>query len=97
MRDRESIEHEIEERREELVSGVGELKEAVADKANVKKRARRVVARGKERAVELTGRAQGLARERPALAFAVIAGVAALIAVGVVVRRRRSRLRAGRA
>jgi hypothetical protein len=69
----------------------------VADKVNVKKRAHRVVARGRERAVELTGRARGLARERPALAFAVIAGAAALIAVGVVVRRRRSRLRAERA
>ena len=95
MRNRETIEHEIEERREALAHGIGELKEAVADKVDVKKRARRIVARGKDRAVELGGRAQGLARERPALAFAVIAGVAALIAVGVVVRRRRSRLRAG--
>ena len=89
MRDRESIEHEIEEKREELAAGVAELKDAVLDKVNVKKRARRALARGREEAVELTARAQGIARERPAVVVAVIAGIVALIAVGVAVQRRR--------
>lgn len=91
MRDRETIEHEIEEKRQDLVAGIAELKDTVADKINVKNRARRALVRGKDEAVELTGRAQGLARERPLVVLAVIGGVAALIAVGVAVRRRRRR------
>ncbi len=91
MRDRESIEKEIEEKREDLAAGIAELKDTVVDKLDVKKRARRAVARGKEEAVELTSRAQSLARERPGLVIAAIAGAVLLIAVGVAVKRRRNR------
>ena len=90
MRDRESIEHEIEEKREELVAGLAELKDTVLDKVDLKKRARRAIERGKDGAVELTSRARGVARERPALVVAIIAGVVAVIAVGVAVKRRRN-------
>jgi hypothetical protein len=91
MRDRETIEHEIEEKRQDLVAGIAELKDTVADKVSVKKRARRALVRGKDEAVELTGRAQRFARERPVVVLAVIGGVATLIAVGVAMRRRRRR------
>lgn len=91
MRDRETIEHEIEERREDLAANIAELKDTVLDKVNVKKRARRAISRGKDEAVELAGRASGTARERPEIVIAVIAGVVALIAIGVAVKRSRQR------
>ncbi len=91
MRDRTSIEHEIEVKREELAAGVAELKDTVLDKVNVKKRARRAAVRGKEEVVELATRARATARERPGVVIAVIAGVVAVVAIGVAVKRRRSR------
>lgn len=91
MRDRESVEREIEEKREDLAAGIAELKDTIADKVNIKKRARRALTRGKEEALELTSRAREMGRERPWMVVAVIAGLAALIAVGVAVRRRRNR------
>jgi hypothetical protein len=90
MRDRESIEHEIEVKRDELATGLAELKDVVVDKVNVKKRARRALVRGKEEAVELASRARTTARERPALVVAIIAGAVMLIALGVAVKRRRA-------
>jgi hypothetical protein len=90
MRDRESIEHEIEVKRDELATGIAELKDAVVDKVNVKKRARRALVRGKEEAVELASRARTTARERPALVVAIIAGAVMLIALGVALKRRRA-------
>ena len=91
MRDRTSIEHEIEVKREELATGVAELKDTVLDKVDLKKRARRAVERGKEGAVDLATRARDTARERPGLVIAIIAGVVAAVAIGVAVNRRRSR------
>jgi len=91
MRNRENIEHEIEVKREELAEGLAELKDTVLDKVNVKKRARRALARGKEEAVELASRAQETARDRPALVVAIIAGAVTAIAIGVALKRRRSR------
>lgn len=91
MRDRESVEREIEEKRDDLVAGISELKDTIVDKVDIKKRARRALTRGKDEAVELTSRARELGRERPGMVVAVIAGVAGLIAVGVALRRRRNR------
>lgn len=93
MRDRESIEHEIEVKREEMADGIAELKDVILDKVNVKKRARRAVVRGKEEAAELTSRARGTARDRPEVVVAVIAGIVTAIAIGVAVKRRRDRNR----
>lgn len=91
MRDQESIEHEIEMRREDLANGIAELKDTVLDKVDVKKRARRAIERGKDEAVELASRARMTARDRPEVVVAVIAGVVAAIAIGVAVKRRRRR------
>jgi hypothetical protein len=91
MRTRDNIEHEIEVKREELAAGVAELKDTVLDKVDVKKRARRALARGKEEAVELASRAQETARDRPALVVAIIAGAVTAIAIGVALKRRRRR------
>jgi hypothetical protein len=91
MRDRETIEHEIEVKRDDLEAGVAQLKDVVLDKVNVKRRARRALEHGKDEAIEATARARGLARDRPEVVIAVIAGVVALIALGVAVQRRRHR------
>lgn len=74
-----------------MLAGLAELKDTVLDEVDVKKRARRALVRGKDGAVELTSRARDIARERPALVVAIIAGVVAVIAVGVAVKRRRNR------
>jgi hypothetical protein len=91
MRDRESIEHEIEVKRDELEAGVAQLKDVVLDRVNVKRRARRALEHGKEEAIEATSRARSLARDRPELVIALIAGAVTLISLGVAVQRRRKR------
>jgi hypothetical protein len=91
MQNRDKIEHEIEVKRDQLVAEVAEFKDAVLDKVDLKARARRALARGKEEAAELASRARDTARERPALVVAIIAGAAIAIAIGVALERRRNR------
>jgi len=94
MREREEIEREIEERRDDLAQNIGQLKDAVLDKVqevkdavNVPKRAREAVAAGKERAVEAARELRDAARERPLLFTGIAAG--ALLAAGLLIRRAR--------
>lgn len=100
MRDREEIEREIEERRQDVVEGIRELEDvvrdkvqAIKDKVDVRKRAREAIEHGKESARIVAHKIEETARERPLLLFAATAG---LLAVGTiafkVVRRRRRRV-----
>jgi hypothetical protein len=102
MREREQIEREIDEKRDDLVQGIQELKEVVHDKVehlkdrvNVPKRARRAAVQAVDRVVVAAGEVRDAARARPGVFVAIGAGaVAAGVGVVVVrraVRRRRSR------
>jgi len=63
MRDREVIEREMYRAREDLESNLAELKHVVAEKIDVKARARVAVERGKIKAVEALERGEAKARE----------------------------------
>lgn len=99
MRDREEIEREIRERREDLGENLQQLKDAVRDKVeevkdkvNVPKRAREAVVAGKDRALEAAREVRDAARARPLPFIGVAAGV--LLAGGLIVlavRRARRR------
>jgi hypothetical protein len=94
-----TIQHEIDQAREHLAIGLGELKRAVRDKADVRRKARRtltrgreqageLVTRGKEGAIELYGRTTDVARRRPVLFGSIVGGMVALAALGIVLYRR---------
>jgi hypothetical protein len=94
MREREEIEREIEQRRDDLAENIVQLKEAVRDKVqevkdavNLPKRAREAVAAGKEHAVDAAREIRDAARERPLLFAGIAAGV--LLTAGLAVRRMR--------
>ena len=63
MRNREVIEREMYRAREDLESNLAELKHVVANKVDVKARARVAVERGKIKAVEALERGEDKARE----------------------------------
>jgi hypothetical protein len=92
MREREEIEREIEQRRDDLAQNIVELKEVVRDKVqevkdavNLPKRAREAVAAGKDRAVEAAREVRDAARERPLLFGGIAAGL--LLTAGLAIRR----------
>lgn len=91
MRDRDSIQREVDAAREHLDRDLSELRRLVADKLNVKKRAKQVVRRGTSELIELGRRVRGEAREHPWTAIALLAGAAVLLARSILRARRRAR------
>jgi hypothetical protein len=94
MREREQNERENDQRRDDLVENIVQLKEAVRDKVQEVKdavklpeRAREAVSAGKERAVDAAREIRDAARERPVLFAGIAAGV--LLSAGLAVKRMR--------
>lgn len=89
MRDQETIEHELTAARGNLEHDLGELKDVVRDKLDVKQRMRDAVQRGKHQLGDLSRRARSGAREHPGTALALLAGLALLVSAVVFTRSRR--------
>ena len=103
MRDRDTIEQELEITRSDLEQTLARLKGVVRDKVDVKAKAHRALERGKHRAYEGLGRAEqtttnlvargfSAARRRPGTVFAGIGAV--LLGLMVMASRRRAHRRA---
>lgn len=87
--DPEALRRDIEARRRDLAVSIGELKEVVSDKLDVRKRAEEVFERGKLRTTDAIDRVRTQVRARPALAIAVAASVVGLLLLRYVSKRRR--------
>lgn len=89
MRDQETIERELAAARGNLEHELGELKDIVRDKLDIKQRVRQAVQRGKQELRDLARRVEAGAREHPATALALLAGLTLLVGAVVLARRRR--------
>jgi ElaB/YqjD/DUF883 family membrane-anchored ribosome-binding protein len=89
MRDQETIDHEIAAARGDLEHELGELKDIVRDKLDVKKRVREGVQHGKQELRDLARRARSGVREHPGTAVGLLAGLALLVGAVVFASRRR--------
>ncbi|HEX7836458.1 MAG TPA: hypothetical protein VF469_03295 [Kofleriaceae bacterium] len=89
MRDQETIEHELAAARGNLEHELGELKDIVRDKLDVKQRVKEALQRGKEELRDLARRVEAGAREHPGTALALLAGLTLLVGAVVFTRRRR--------
>jgi hypothetical protein len=88
MQDKETIDHEIAAARGDLEHELGELKDIVRDKLDVKKRVREGVQHGKQELRDLARRARSGAREHPGTVVGLLAGLALLVGAVVFARRR---------
>lgn len=93
MPDQEVIEHELTAARQDLEHELGELKDTVRDKLDLKQRARQAARRSRQELTDLGRRVSTGARDRPGTALAVLAGLTLLIGAAVFATRRRSRWR----
>jgi len=91
MRDQEAIEHELAAARGDLVQELGELKDIVRDKLDVKQRVRQAVRRGKQELGDLARRVEAGAREHPGTVLVLLAGLTVLVGAVVFARSRRVR------
>lgn len=91
MPDRETIERELAAAREDLGHELGELKDTVRGKLDVKQRARHAARRGKRELTDLGQRVSSGAREHPGTALALSAGLVLLVGAVVFARRHRAR------
>jgi len=95
MRNREVIEREIYRARDDLEASIAELKHVVAEKVDVKARARVAFAKGKAAARDAleagkVGAVDALnaAKERPVLVGAIVGGVIAAVAIIYIGRQK---------
>lgn len=85
--DPELLRRDIEARRHDLAASVGELREVVSDKLDVRKRAERAFELGKQRALLAVNQLRGKLAARPALVLGVALGLVSLGVVGFVARQ----------
>ncbi len=85
------IERKIDRAREDLEANLGELKDVVQDKLDVKKQVRDAVDRRKADAREFIARTRDGIREQPMTAVIIAVGVIGLAVAVIMVGRRRSR------
>ena len=89
MRDPETIERELAAARGDLQHELGELKDIVRDKLDVKQRVRQAVRRGAQELRDLARRARAGAKEHPGTALALLTGLTLLVGAVVFARRHR--------
>jgi ElaB/YqjD/DUF883 family membrane-anchored ribosome-binding protein len=88
MRDRDGIQREFDAARAHLERDLSQLRHVIADKLDVKKRAKQAVQRGTSRLLELGRRLRAAAREHPWTAIAILTGATVLLARSRIARRR---------
>ena len=87
MRDRQQIEREMYEAREDLEASLAQLKHAVREKVDVRARLQVLLERSQQRARDMYEGAREALRERPQIAL-VAGGIASVLALVYVGRRR---------
>lgn len=87
--DPEALRRDIEARRRDLAMSIGELKEVVSDKLDVRKRAESMLERGKLQTTYALDRVRSQVKARPALAITVGASLLGLLLLRIVTKRQR--------
>ncbi|MBA3452846.1 MAG: hypothetical protein H0T42_07135 [Deltaproteobacteria bacterium] len=99
VREEYEIKTEIDEAQQDLEQGLGELKDAILEKVDVKARVERVidekkdqamdyVVRAREIAMDLYARGRAFVRDEPLLAVGIVGGVVLLAGAAFAVRRK---------
>jgi hypothetical protein len=91
MRDRDSIQREVDDARAHLERDLSQLRHVVADKLDVRKHATQAVQRGLARLQELARRLRVEARRHPWAVLAIFTGATVLLARSSILARRRAR------
>ena len=99
VRDEYEIKTEIDEAQVDLEQNLGELKDAILEKVDVKARVEHVIEEGKEKAMDYVVRAREIAmdlyaqgrtlvREKPLLVAGVLGGVVLIAGAAIGIRHR---------
>lgn len=99
VRDRYEIKTEIDEAQQDLEQNLGELKEAILEKVDLKARVEHAIDAGKDKAMDYAVRAREVAidlyaqgrrfvRENPMVVVGVLGGIALIAGAAVVIRHR---------